>query len=372
MKIGIITIHIVSNYGAILQAFALKKAIEINFDDVEVEVIDYRSKWFQKAEKIVFNNNIKQNLIALERVLLKRSETQRWNSYNRFIKLNDSLSPFREKKEDLIKLVNNYDIVISGSDQIWNPEVTAGDMNYFLGFSCPHVKKISYASSLGGYRISKENKQVIEYLKQYSNLSCREISGAEHIQMITGKKCENVCDPTLLLTKEDYLNFEGSLIRNSVKKKCENKYLLIYSLSYDADIIRKAKEIAKERKLKIYAIFSSYRYSFSGIHTFIDCSVEEFCYLFANADFIITNSFHGSCFSIINKKDFITIRENEPRNERIQSLFSKLDLLDRFEIKHVVEANICKSIDYRKVDENLNAYRKKSIEYLVNAITEEK
>lgn len=368
-QVGIITLHIADNYGAVLQAYALKRTLNLLYPDVQINMINYFPSRWDEEEHVKFSKNLKENIIAFERLCFFAKERDRWNSLKRFCKQNDNLTELCTSKTDLEKVVRDYDCVITGSDQIWNLNLTRGDDNYFLNFDCGTAKKVAYASSMGGYRFSDRSAGFVEYLKQFDSLSCRETSAAEYIAHITGSRCKSVCDPTLLLSPGEYLHLLEGNVGNRVKNLSEKKYLLIYALRYHSEIVRKSKELAEKYNLKVYAIFPNLRYACVASHSFIDASVEDFLHLFSKAEFIVTDSFHGTCFSLINQKNFVTIRRGEAGNERITDMLKELGLLDRLWIEGENDTCVLDvPIDYEKVNEHILLKRLESMEYLRNAI----
>lgn len=196
-KIGIITIHNVINYGAVLQAYALLRTIRDQFIECRVEIIDYMPQYFSEVKgtfKLVNVKDLKSFLIELERLVLSGKHKKAEVSFRNFIKGNNNLSPLVDTLDEIGR---QYDVIISGSDQVWNQEVTGGslDHNYYLSFSDDEkVKKIAYASSLGdGYQLSTfEKEKAIKWWKKYERLSCREQDGCNYIEKEVREKCKLV------------------------------------------------------------------------------------------------------------------------------------------------------------------------------------
>lgn len=239
MKIGIITIHSVYNYGAVFQAFALKEYIKsiIGKNDT-VNVIDYRPVHFESKKSIRFTKDITSNLIELERLALHSKFNHRDNAFEKFIIENDSLSEPCKTKEELSILAKEYDVLISGSDQVWNFNITGGDRSYLLDISGYAGTKLAYSSSLGNFRFYKEQEDKIKQVfDDFSALACREADGCEYLEKLTGKSCQLTCDPTLLLNADAYSSHIENKLRNKIKKLAEKKFLLIYNLSTSKEVL---------------------------------------------------------------------------------------------------------------------------------------
>lgn len=367
MKIGIITIHNAYNYGAVFQAFALKEYIKsvLSENDV-VNVIDYRTAFFEEKKKIHFSENIVSNLIELERLAMTSKRKKRDKSFEYFICEHDSLSETCRNEFELSKIASNYDVLISGSDQIWNFNITNGDTSYLLDIKGFQGKKFAYASSLGDFRFYKTDEEKIKKIfDTFSAFSCRERDGCEYLSSLTGKFCLQVCDPTLLLNSEKYIKLFSGKIRNKTKKLADNKFLLIYNLSSSDEIFSIAKRIAKERNLKIYQIFPSLRKNSSVDVLLNDISPEEFLYLYYKTSFIVTNSFHGTCFSIIFNKDFYTVKPTGSSN-RLSTLLSETGITERLIMNEekINDITPTKHIDYVEVMKKLNEYTSFSKKYI--------
>lgn len=373
MKIGIITVHLCDNYGAVLQAYALKRTVECLVPKAIVELIDYRPLRWQDAEKINFSRNIKDNIIQLERMLFYKCEKRRWEGYKNFIAQNDDPTEICTTSKELELIASGYDYVIVGSDQVWNIDMTYRDVNYYLGFNCGRAVKLSYASSMGGRKFEKDDQLFIAYLKKFKSLSCRESDGAQYISDITGKGCKHVVDPTLLLTQEDYQRLiNPDEVRRRLNVMTSGEYILVYALRFDSMISKQAEVWSKKYGLKVIVIFPNMRFVKYAFQTVFDANVEEFLYLFSKAKFVITDSFHGTCFSLINRKQFLVLKHNEQGNSRLTSMLDKFGLLEhlRIECKCATE-NMPPEIDYSELSKRINMEKTESIKYLTLAMARE-
>lgn len=215
---------------------------------------------------------------------------------------------------DLSPLNNYFDLFVTGSDQVFNTNFFGNDLkNYMLGFANGKKKKIALAPSFGTTVFSEELiKNCRRYLPSFNGLSCREKSGSEFLERILGKKVETLIDPTLLFDKEFYRRYE-----KEYRPAINEKYIYIYSLGgINKERLDKVKKIAKDNGLKI-------------IETFRDYGPSEFIYLVDHAQWVITDSFHGTVFSIIFNKPLSIFRRSTKGTvdmfTRFDSLFSLLN-----------------------------------------------
>lgn len=371
MKVGIVTIHNAYNYGAALQAFALKEYLRISLGDkAEVDVIDYRTDFLESKKKIHFTSDMIGNLIELEKIMIYSKLKHRNDGFETFMKVNDSLSEVCKTKKDVEALAEKYDVIISGSDQVWNFKITDGDMTYLLDFPKFNGKLMSYASSLGPFRFYEKNiEDVKKAFERYAYCSCREKDGCEYLTELTGREWTNVCDPTLLLDDKNYLDIcNDSNVCKKIKKLAEDDYVLIYNLNSSDEIFRTAKFFAEKKNLKVYQIFPSARKNKAVDKLINYATPEELLWLYSKAKFIITNSFHGTCFSVIFKKQFYTINPAVSKN-RLESMLDSLGISERLVMdidSYDFENN--SDIDYGSVDVKLKEFRADSVEFLEKAL----
>ena len=336
MKVGILTFHDAHNYGAVLQAYALKKYIQkLGY---EVKIINYHHETIPDGYP-------------------KEDNEKRWEKFNKFIKtLIDNEEKVYTKEEDLEQL--DIDFWICGSDQIWNTEITKGfNRGFFLDFKT-NGKKISYAVSMGIPELPKEyEKKFKESLEKLDEISVREESLKQYAEKFIDKKIEITLDPTLLLDVSDY---ENLLVENSY-----GEYVLIYALGPDERLTKIAKKIAKEKKVEIIELNDKAKKDYF-CKQISDASPEEFLSLIKNAKAVITNSFHGTIFSIIFKKEFYTITRLN-RNSRMENILKIVGMEDRL-IDDISDLEKVKEQNYEKAYMRLNKEKQKSKDFLKNAL----
>ena len=380
-KIGIITFHRAINYGAVLQVYALQqKVIGLGFD---AEIIDYgligavnapfaRKNILQKLlNSIVRPMNFIWRLVRrIESVLFKKDMEKQAAAFSAFERdhLKMSTNAYHTDK-DLEGVEAFYDGIITGSDQVWNPLITQSDMVYFLNFVGDNNKKISYAPSFGSDSIPEDLKDPIAHeINKIKYLSVRERTGAEIIKSISNREAQIVLDPTLLLRGEEWME-------NIPENKINVPYIFCYALLNDPEISRFCKHLSKVTGYKIVRL-SLYHDSFQRTNEYFDTSTTyvndsgplEFLSYLSNASIVVTNSFHGTVFSINFKKDFFVLLP-EHSVERIVNTLDLYGLSDRI-LKNgsEVPAKNDIEIDYSKVWPTFNNEKNKSIDFLENSL----
>lgn len=359
-KIGIITYHRAINYGAILQAYALQTKLK-EFG-VQSKILDYRNERLEKihAKNKIPNSKTLKNFIL--NLILHKNHSRKYSKFRDFSQKYLELTIPMYSIEDLTAHEDAYDIFITGSDQVWNYKINDMDTAYFLGFVKDKSKKRSYAASFGLSEIPEGYKPIYKnLLNDFDNILIREKQGAKLIKDLLLKESSVVLDPTMLLSKEKWIKLIKNISYNE-------KYILVYAFEGSANIKNLALNIARKTGYKILWLSNTYKFSYR-IKYIKSAGPEEFISLFNNAEYIITNSFHGTAFSINLNKQFITelLPASTGVNSRLEDILYLFDLNDR--IIKSSDANIINSIiDYNKVNLILEEERKKSISLLKDAI----
>ena len=338
MKIGILTFHSVPNFGAFLQVYALSKMIESLGH--EVKVIDLELPTERNfIGRIVHNIN--------------NSSFEKYR--NKFLNLTNKVSGLRD--------VEKFDIYVVGSDQVWNKSLTKNNyLHYFFDFIDNHHKRISYAASFGkkDWMYSTEETETIKKLiNKFSALSVREENAAELSKLHLNIYPEIVLDPTLLLKNYDEL---------MSKKSFEEDYVTCFKFSRDKsfyDFVKKFKTQGfKIRELRGLS-------PFKGTQNIAFPSIGDWLNYLSKSRYILTDSFHGVCFSIIFKRDFIVIPADKSKFNRIENLLASLGLSERIFYSYdeiLKDHRWEQNIDYKIVDEKLSFLRQKSISFLKNSL----
>lgn len=384
-KVGLVTCYFKHNYGSMLQAYATQKFLDDNH--IPNETINIESNIdFKKGKRKYYLNQIfnfsfiksKFGMIKLKfdkkiNKALNKNITIRDKKYDAFKKKFHLTKPYRTYEELTNLCQERYCDVIVGSDQLWLPVNVVADY-YTLSFVPTEVNKISYATSFGVATISKKyESRYRNFLNRFNHISVREEKGIELIQSITSQKAKLVCDPTLLLTKKDW----DEII--SPKRIIKDKYILCYFLGKNIEHRKFAEKLKQETGYLIVSLnhadeYVKYSDKFADIKPY-NIGPSEWINLIQNAEYICTDSFHGTVFSLINNKKFYTFRRYKSNtkvstNSRIDSLLRIVDLKERLlegteDIKEVIKLEI----DYKAVNKKLSSFRNSSKKFLLNSLT---
>ena len=379
-KVGLAVCYDTKNFGSQLQVLAtIRKVEELGY---ESEIIRYKKKLtptfvLQTIPRLFNVSFIKAKLHSKNKRKqiekhpdIARNVLIRNERFNKFVeKYFTNLSKPYNGWENLVRESSkNYDAFLCGSDQLWLPN-NLGSHFYTLEFAPDHKPKIAYATSFGVSRIPDgQKKATAKYLNRFQNLSTREIAGQKIIKELTGKTAQVVCDPTLLF---DAKGWEQMLPK---KKVVEEPYVFCYFLGTNEEHRAAANEFKKKTGLKIVTCpyldnFVETDQNFGDIQLF-NMDAADFVNLIRHAEYILTDSFHGSVFSILNHKKFMTFNRfnagANSRNSRIDSLCTLLGLSERRYNGDIM--NVEKDIDYRAVEEKLEKLRADSIKYLKTAL----
>lgn len=321
-SVGILTFHNAINYGAILQAFALFSKLKAYYPG-SVEVIDYQSNAINSRYefnffRLVFRGDLSQ---LLKKLVLWRTLQKRKKHFRRFLAQHFVISSAIDSSNSAGFLFNKYSDVIVGSDQVWNNDIIEFDKTYLLAFDNCEFRKHSYAASVGKDLLSEYE---IEFLKQgllsFDNISVRESLTAD----VLGKHLDlgilEHLDPVFLLKAEEWQR----LVPSSFIPK---DIVFVYLLRKSDKLLKLAKALAAEYGLRIVQFRTGARKS-KGVHYPKNESVENFLGYLMTARFVITNSYHGICFSVLFGKDFFyeLQADGSKTNLRIRSIIEKFHL----------------------------------------------
>ena len=334
MKIKTITCHNVYNYGASLQAYALQEyLLSLGHD---VEIIDYRPDymrvhydfWYVPKSSHYYNRAMKSKFFRF--LLCCYFARKRYATYGRKLKFDIFTRKYLHltkrylSYQDLIVSPPDADIYIAGSDQIWNCALPNGrDAAYFLQFGIGKIKRISYAASFAIPEIPETYKETVkEWLRSFDAISVRERTGLKILESICKKGVE-VLDPVFLLEKSDWVKFS-----NEGKVRIKNKYILVYDLYVnDGRLEQEAKRLSSKYNLEIVAVDALIKCQYAK-KNISNAGPQEFVRLVAGAEYVVTNSFHATAFSIIFNRPF-AVYYNYSNISRISDILSILGLNNR-------------------------------------------
>lgn len=316
MKLAIITIHFPYNYGAMLQAYALKEFLKTH--SYNCDIVDYRP-YFIDHHYHLYKKDIFTTPLHFFR-LFKQHRSEKFKNFDLF--LTKDIQP--KKMNSLMDCNSQYELMITGSDQIWNPEITNHDLNYFLDFlnESSNVKKIAYASSVATKNISQAWLDTMaNQLNDFAFIGVREIQAKELFKKIMPKKDVTlVADPTFLLSKEKWQD-----ISEKPKQFTFSKYVLLYTLQKNEELNKKTIAYSKKYGIPIVEIHPFSCTSNCSDMQLTNIGPKQFLWLIDNAECIFTNSFHGTAFSVIFNKKFVTI-SHTITGSRMDSLLQSIGL----------------------------------------------
>lgn len=321
-KIGILTFFEADNYGALLQCYALRRyCMKLNND---VRVIDYRSK-----QMFTWKHRLKN--IFVKTLQNKKFDMNRKN----FFKVGN--------KNDY------YDLLIIGSDQVWNPSIIKGD-NFWLDPKIKYNRLISYAASLGKSKLDEEEKIFFSNndFSKYNLITVREKSGHDVLKKL-GINSEIVCDPTLLFYDEP--NAYDEIVNQS--KVVENDYVYVYSLEKSKDIDEISNIIANKYGYKIVSSHPGNDKTQKCDEFVQDTDICDFLCLIKNAKIVVTNSFHGLAFSYIFRKEVYCVTHTKLGSRQT-------DLINTSGVKYEYDNHGQYHISNYENDEKMKEYIKKS------------
>ena len=360
MKTATITFHAPNNNGSFLQAYALQKYLKNHFNNLDNDIIDFQPEAQQQQYAIIRKVNspkdILRNFISIAhyRDLSKRTDTFK-KMRERYLKMTSRCMT----ADEAIDVARKYDLVIAGSDQIWN--TTARDFSE--AYILPDIpKKATYAVSCGSNINEIDRDKICHAIESFENISVRENATRDFLEAHSHKNVKTVLDPTFLLTKEDYseLYEKEPLIKE--------KYIFLYTINYNDAALEQAVKIAKKLGRPIVTPFAGYsaiKAKKYGIKILWDVAPNAFLNLIENAECVCSNSFHGIAFSIILKKNFYRVGPVDKYgkikvDDRIDNILKLCGLTGR----NYNENYEYKQINYDIVDLALNKYRIESEQYI--------
>lgn len=374
-KIGISTVHTGFNYGSALQAYASKVILnEMGYEGINLSLkgslIKGRDVRINKAVIIAIRlliqpNNIKKRIRVYSDNISKSYSDQTKELFETF-RL-EKINPFHCTWKEMKYLAKSDDFkaFLCGSDQIWNAESLYIDPQYYLRFA-PKNKRVAFAPSFGRDEVANYNKSIIKkYILDIPNLSVREESGVSIIKELTNREAIHLIDPTLMLDRnkwDEYLKLKEASLENE-------KYILAYFLNEPSDYAKEQiKKLSKKNKMKVVVL--PYQRENSDWFDFVqDAGPEEFVQYVKNASYVCTDSFHGTAFAVNYEVPFCTFERQYgsagKQSSRIVSLLKLVSLEERF---NPPEELLNAAVDFSKSKVVLEKERKKSVEYLLNAL----
>lgn len=372
-KVAILTLRLHSNFGYLMQVYALQKIVRsLGHEPYTFYIKEEQPSFKAKVKEVVYNLYVKcfkgeQTYIFKKWITDDERETLDKNTWD-FIKKEIQLTEYIRTPRDFYTFdTSNYDAYIVGSDQVWREPYSISLPLYFFSFLDSEKKRMSYAASFGRSDIneysSNQKKQCKELLQKFSIVTVREKDGVDICMKEFGINAKQVVDPTLLLPEEDYIK----LANKGAFQDCKESFVFAYILDpnpYKWDIINK---YASEKDLKVVNIIPSRDISnIKSLEDYIYPHVYDILSGFANAAFVFTDSFHASVFSIIFRRQFFVFPNEKRGNSRILSLLEDYGLSDRL-LSGVVSDSY---INYDTISPSVSLKIKESKEYLNSFLNE--
>lgn len=365
-KIATITFHASYNYGSNLQAYALQEYIKkLCNNDCIYQIINLRTDMQRKVYELPFDKiNIKSIIKSILLIRYKQQLEHKQINFENFINTKLNLTKEYNSLEQLKSQKFDYDYYISGSDQIWNLKPADFDWSYYLEFVNKGIR-ISYAASFGPKVQNwseEEKKRIKEDFEKYKYISVREKGSYHNVVKLTEIEPDINIDPTLLLTKKEW----GKLI--SKDKFIDKDYILLYDLKDCKLIYKVAKKLSKKLKIPVIVTKPNKYDMFYNFEKYYECGPLEFLNLVKNAKIVLSTSFHGTVFSILFNKPFLSV--NGDKDFRINTLLKKMGLEKCSIYKGNVDERLDNTfdIDFKKVEKVLKEERKRSEDYLKKAL----
>lgn len=376
-NVGLVSVSI-HNYGSLLQTYAMQKTL----DNLEIEndIILFKSDPIKQLYRIFNFPFIKMKLKLYNRKLVTKlfhndifkGAAQRDAEFMAFKRNYCRFTPKTTSRERLLEMGKEYDAFVLGSDQVWNPANLEMDF-YTLNFVPEEKTKVAYAPSFGVSKIpDKQIEKTKAYLNRIQYISVREIAGTDIINNLTGRKVPVVCDPTALLTKEQWDELKSN------KEYVNGKYIFCYFLGSNPmhrEFANRVKEVTGYTIVALQHIdeFVKSDLTFGDITPY-NVGPQDFVNLLSNAEIVLTDSFHGTMFSIYYSKNFYTFPrfsegKKESTNSRISSILNLMNLNNRkVSGDEDVEQCLKRTVDWENVQNKLSSFRKESFDWLIEAL----
>ncbi len=362
-SVGIVTFHRANNYGVLLQAYAT--ATFINANGYNAQIVDYTNAYEQRIQKLAYKEG--GRMIGYATSFLKNVLLRKRHYYKKAFGDSDGLFPLSEKRYTSKDQMDGlkYDVLVAGSDQIWNPIITGGIDDVFLLNFGESKKRISVASSVGNSNLSENDKRIVEKtLERFSAISVREEFAKKQLEKLTDIDIKVLLDPTFLLEKSEWWERLGS---KSQYAHTTEKYILTYFVAPNKEEYHaRVAEYAKRLKLPVWTIqYSNYTWKESS-KKIVGATLEDFIALIYNAELILTDSFHGNAFSINLNRNFVAFK-HKTNPVRVVSLLEKLGISERLNMRpeDYVE------VDYSIINQHLETLRNDSKSWVLDALSAE-
>ncbi len=361
-KIGIMTFHNAINYGAVLQAYALSTWLISK--GYKCEIIDYSCEKFKNAYRVfrIYDKTPKGVLAAAVKIPYIYMRNKKFKDFAAEMLC---LSKKKYSRENIKSANSDYGVFITGSDQVWNLTLTGYDKSYFLDFADSEKKRLSYAASIGKGILSDKEKEVFEReLEKFVCISVRENEAKYVVENITQRSALCVLDPVFLP--------DAALWKAFAEENRRGKYIFVYCL-HEKDVFKVAEKLAHATGLHVVCVTNEFNSPIKA--EYLRCAgVEEFVSLIANAEYVVTDSFHGAALSVIFRKNLkIVMKKKYPElNGRMKNLTEQLNLTDTVTDINDSDEKLTEKTTYDKSCDAIKAAVEESRNYLLKALGDDK
>lgn len=383
-KVGIVSCYFKNNYGSMLQAYATQKFLEDNqIPNETINVSDLVD--FKKGKRKYYLSQItnfgfiktKIGMIKLRgyQVLNKKLgnnfkiRNKKFEEFKRLFNLTRTFNTYNDINE---YSKQHYSDVVVGSDQLWLPVNIVADY-YTLNWVPDEVNKISFATSFGVSSVPNKYKKLYsKFLKRIDYLSVREANAVELVKDLSEKEAKLVCDPTLLLNKEQWMEIQNQ------ERIVKEKYIFCYFLGSNIEHRKFVERLKEKTGYKIISLnhcdeYVKYSDKFADITPY-DVGPAEFVNYIRNAEYVCTDSFHGTVFSLINNTNFYTFerfskKEKMSTNSRIHSLLKIVELEGRLINGTENVDEVLDKVDFNVANKKIEELRNESIKWFLNSIS---
>ena len=387
-KVGIVSCYFKHNYGSMLQAYATQQILDnmgienetINIDE-NIDFANGKKKYYmtQITNFTFIKSKLGMIKLKFDKKLKKdlgKNISIRDKKYKEFEQKFRLTAPYKTYAE-LTKKCKDYSSVLVGSDQLWLPVNVVADY-YTLNWVPDNVNKISLATSFGVSTVPDKYKDSYKkFLNRIENLSVRESAGVKLVRELSNKEATLVCDPTLLLTKQEWMKIQQE------ERIIKDKYILCYFLGNNIEHRKFAERLKEKTGYKIVSLNHADEYvKYSDIfadETPYDIGPSEWINLIRNAEYVCTDSFHGTVFSLINNTKFFTFERYSNKNSKVSTNSRIYSLLEIVNLKErilsgteSVEDVLKYNIDFDKVNTKLADFRNESKAFLEKAFCNKK
>lgn len=367
MKTGVITFHSAHNYGATLQAWALQKALKKLGQ--QPCIVNYHPQVIDRLYAVSPLDTVKKRLQYLTKKQVRKRRKKlkiKYEKYSEFLRGHFEFAGDYTTYEELEKNPPGLDCYIAGSDQVWNVDHTGGyDPAYLLEFAEKGSRRISYAASIGRERFPAQYRTFFaKALQKFDAISVREESASGAVLEVTGKTPAVVIDPTLLLSREEYDEIK-------VPSKRAERYILVYMMETNRKLIQLADSISLATGLPVIQRKPGKLFK-NELDSFYTHTPGEFLGEIEKAEYVITNSFHGTVFSVIYERPFISMLHSQT-GSRTVDLLKVLELEDHilYRARDFAQMDQFKIKDPKKLRGRIEKLRLESIDFLAKALMKE-